>query len=68
MIDCSTSMRGVRIKQVNDALKDIQLYLTNLQNDNINVDFNISVITFSTDAFLLNNDKEKNIAKFTFSL
>ena len=66
MIDCSTSMRGVRIKQVNDALKDIQLYLTNLQNDNINVDFNISVITFSTNAFLLNNDKEKNIAKFTF--
>ena len=66
MIDCSTSMRGERIKQVNDALKDIQLYLTNLQNDNINVDFNISVITFSTDAFLLNKDKEKNIAKFSF--
>ena len=53
MIDCSTSMRGVRIKQVNDALKDIQLYLTNLQNDNINVDFNISVITVAPIFFVI---------------
>lgn len=67
MVDCSTSMRGERIEQVNNALKDIQLYLTNLQNDNINVDFNISVITFSTNAFLLNKDKEKNIAYFKFN-
>ena len=44
MIDCSTSMRGERIKQVNDALKDIQLYLTNLQNDKHSIPFYLNQI------------------------
>ena len=37
-----------------------------MQNENSNVDFNITVITFSTNAYFLNNDKTKEIEKFDF--
>jgi len=66
LIDCSTSMRGKRIEQVNNALRDIQKHLVELQGENSNVDFYISVITFSTDAFYLNNELSKNINDFSF--
>ena len=67
MVDTSTSMRGKRIDQVNNALKDIQKHLIELQDDNSNVDFYLTVITFGTAADFLNNDKEKNILDFEFN-
>ena len=67
MVDTSTSMRGKRIDQVNNALKDIQKHLIELQDDNSNVDFYLTVITFGTTADFLNNDKEKNILDFEFN-
>ena len=66
LIDCSTSMRGKRIEQVNNALKDIKKHLVDLQGENSNVDFYITAITFSTTAEYLNNDREKNIEVFDF--
>ena len=66
MIDTSTSMRGKRIDQVNSALRDIQKYLADLQLGNSNVDFYLTVITFSTVAEFLNNDLEKNVNQFNF--
>ena len=66
LVDCSTSMRGERLQQVNGALKDIKKYLTKMQSENSNVDFYITVITYSTDAFFLNRDKCKPIEEFDF--
>ena len=67
LIDTSTSMRGRRIEQVNTALRDIKKYLADMQMGNSNVDFYITVITFSTDAEFLNNDLEKNVNAFNFT-
>lgn len=66
MVDCSTSMRGGRIAQVNRALGDIKNHLTEMQYENANVDFYITVITYSTDARLLNNDSVKAVTEFEF--
>ena len=66
LVDCSTSMRGERIKQVNGALRDIKSHLTEMQDENSNVDFYITVITYSTDARLLNGDAMKAINEFDF--
>ena len=68
MVDCSTSMRGERIAQVNRAIEDIREYLCGLQDENSNVDFYISVITFSTVAYWKNNAKETNVKNFNFSI
>ena len=66
LVDCSKSMQGERIKQVNNALRDIKTHLVDMQNENANVDFHITVITFSTDAFFLNGDRSKEIENFNF--
>ena len=66
LVDCSKSMQGERIRQVNNALRDIKTHLVEMQNENTNVDFHITVITFSTDAFFLNGDRSKEIEKFNF--
>lgn len=66
VVDCSTSMRGERIAQVNAAIHDIKRYLSKLQEDNSNVDFYITVITYSTDAFFLNREKCKAVDEFEF--
>ena len=66
LIDCSTSMRGRRIEQVNKAIRDIKKHLEEMQDDNLNYDFYITIITFSTDAFLVNNAKETNVEQFNF--
>lgn len=66
LVDCSSSMRGGRIAQVNEAIRDIKKYLTEMQSENTNVDFYITVITYSTDAFFLNRDKCKPIEEFDF--
>ena len=50
LVDTSTSMRGKRIGQVNSAIRDVRKYLTELEGENSNVDFYLTVITFSTAA------------------
>ena len=50
IVDCSSSMRGERIGKVNEAISDIVLCLRDLQYENANVDFFLSVLTFATDA------------------
>ena len=66
LVDCSTSMRGERISQVNNALRDIKRHLSEMQDENANVDFYVTVITYSTDARLLNNDTMKAVTEFVF--
>lgn len=66
LVDCSKSMQGERISQVNSALRHIKDELVSMQNENANVNFQITVITFSTDAFFLNGDKVKNVEDFDF--
>ena len=66
LVDCSKSMQGVRIAQVNSALRQIKTHLVDMQNENSNVDFNITVIPFSTDAYFLNGDRSKEIESFDF--
>ena len=66
LVDCSKSMQGERIAQVNSALRDIKTHLVDMQNENANVDFHITVITFSTDAYFLNGDRSKKIENFNF--
>jgi uncharacterized protein YegL len=66
LVDCSKSMQGERIAQVNNALRDIQTHLTEMQGENSNVDFYMTVITFSTNAYFLNGDKAKAVEDFSF--
>ena len=66
VVDCSTSMRGERIAQVNGALRDIKRKLVEMQDENSNVDFYVTVVTYSTDARLLNNDEMKPVEEFDF--
>lgn len=66
VVDCSTSMRGERISQVNNAIRDVKNHLVEMQSENTNVDFYITIITYSTDAFFLNGDKSKPIENFNF--
>lgn len=66
LVDCSKSMQGERIAQVNSALRDIKGHLVALQNENSNVDFQMTVITFSTDAYFLNGEKSCPIEDFDF--
>lgn len=67
IVDASTSMRGTRIEQVNKAIKDIKDYLTILGKESSNVDFYLSVLTFSTDSSWVNNKKEEFVEEFKFS-
>lgn len=66
LVDCSKSMQGERITQVNNALRDIKTHLIDLQGENSNVDFYMTVITFSTEAYFLNGDRCKSVEEFTF--
>ena len=66
LVDCSKSMQGERIAQVNNALRDIKTHLIDLQGENSNVDFYMTVITFSTEAYFLNGDRCKPVEEFTF--
>lgn len=66
LVDASTSMQGTRIDQVNRAIIDVRDYLRELQAENINVDFYITIITFSTNAFFKNNEKMSAVNDFEF--
>lgn len=61
LIDCSKSMQGERIAQVNQSLAEIKPYLEKLEMENENADFYITVITFSNEAYLQHGDKMKLI-------
>ena len=50
LVDTSRSMAGARIGQVNAAIADIGTHLMNLEAENANVNFYVSVITFSDGA------------------
>ncbi len=67
IVDCSKSMQGERIAQVNGALRDIKRQLAEMQDENSNVDFYLTVITFSNDARLLSGDKMKAVQDFNFT-
>ena len=66
LIDASKSMEGRRIKQVNDAIKEIKDYLVDLQGENTNVDFYMTIIPFSTEASFYKSNKMINISSFNF--
>ena len=67
LVDCSKSMQGERLAQVNKALRDSKARLLEMQGENSGVEFLITVITFSTDAALLNGDRFKKIEDFSFA-
>lgn len=50
LVDASKSMGGKRIRQVDQAIADIQTYLRDLQQENANVDFFLTIIPFSNKA------------------
>lgn len=66
LVDTSKSMQGERISQVNRALRDIKIHLMEMQDENANVEFAITVIPFSNYATFLNGDKSKAIENFDF--
>ena len=66
MVDCSKSMQGERIGQVNKALQEIKAHLTALQAENATVDFYLTVLTFSNEAKLLNGEASTAVEEFSF--
>lgn len=67
IVDSSTSMRGERIRQVNDAIEDIVAYLIELQDENVNVDFYLSILSFSTSAQWKDNLREVKVKEMRCS-
>ena len=61
LVDTSRSMNGPRIEQVNNAISDISKYLVELQEENVNIDFNISILCFGTDAYWHLNQKSISV-------
>ena len=61
LVDSSHSMAGKRIKQVNEAITDIKDYLIDLQDENTNADFYLTIIPFSTEAVFYDDKKMINI-------
>ena len=66
LVDASRSMCGKRIDQINQAITDISSYLKTMQIENSNVDFYISILTFSTKTNWYKNKEEYNIDEFQF--
>jgi len=66
LIDASKSMQGKRIKQVDQAILDIKDYLSDLQSENTNVDFYITIITFNNFASFYENKDSIEINEFKY--
>jgi len=66
LVDTSQSMAGKRIKQVNQAIIDIKQYLIDLQSENTNVDFFLTMIPFETTSYFYNNKVGENVREFEF--
>ena len=67
LIDASKSMQGKRISQVDQAVNDIKDYLCELQQENTNVDFFLTLIPFATNASFYNNLVSTNIMQFSYN-
>ena len=65
IVDTSRSMQGERIGQVNSAIADIHKYLVDLQGENTNVDFYISIMTFANKAEFVPGYKGVNVNDMT---
>ena len=65
IVDTSRSMQGARIAQVNTAISDIHKYLIDLQYENVNVDFYMSIMTFANEASFLVGYKGVNVKDMT---
>ena len=65
LVDTSRSMQGERIRQVNKSIEDIHKYLTDLQTENSNVDFYMSIMTFANDASFVPGYKGVNVSQMT---
>ena len=63
IVDTSRSMQGERIGQVNSAIADIHKYLVDLQGENSNVDFYLSLMTFSNQAEFVPGYKGVNVSE-----
>ena len=66
LVDASKSMQGTRIKQVDTAIKEIKEYLIDLEKENSNVDFYITLIPFSNFASYYKNDEMTKIDNFKY--
>lgn len=66
LIDASKSMQGKRIRQVDQAVFDIRDYLINLQNENTNADFYLTIIPFGTYAYFYNEEVAKIVNEFKY--
>ena len=66
LIDASKSMQGQRIKQVDQAILDIKDYLIDLENENPNVDFYITLIPFGTYASFYKDEVSTRIKDFKY--
>ena len=66
LVDASKSMSGKRMGQIDGAIEDIKGYLVDLQAENANVDFYITIIPFSTTSYFYNNEKAINIEQFNY--
>ena len=67
IIDASKSMQGKRIKQVDKAIVDIKDYLKDLQSENTNVDFYLTIIPFNNGAYFYQNKEATNIDEFEYT-
>jgi uncharacterized protein YegL len=65
LADTSRSMAGTRIKQVNSAIADIHKHLLELQDENSNVDFYVSILPFSDTSEFLEGYKAVNVRNMT---
>ena len=66
LVDASKSMQGKRIHQVDQAISDIRTYLKDLQSENANVDFYLSIIPFNNDAYFYHNETSVNIDQLQY--
>lgn len=66
LVDSSRSMSGKRIKQVDAAINDIKNYLIDLESENTNVNFYITLITFATSSSFYLNSKATRVTEFNY--
>ena len=66
LVDKSGSMRGPKLKEVNNAIKDIIVYLQGLQDENANINFDLSILEFGDHANWI-NDEPINVKNYLFS-
>jgi len=67
LIDASKSMQGERIKQVDQAIQDIKDYLIDLESENTNVDFYLTLIPFNNEAYFYDYKECINVNEFKYS-